>query len=189
MDSLVGVDQWRDRSTGSVAREDTLLWEQTSFNVPIRETGMAPFLRVSKVRVHGSSITLNSTNVALSVNYIIIWVPSGDLPRFVYYFIFTRFCAPLPMPENISWCLGNSRGIYPCFFLRNLVWSVARNSLDIPLVTGLVFKETNFSSHVSCPRLLRYALIWSKVIPNFSSFLFYLPLNYVSLFFRIFYFK
>ena len=50
MDSLVGVDQWRDRSTGSVAREDTLLWEQTSFNVPIRETGMAPFLRVSKVR-------------------------------------------------------------------------------------------------------------------------------------------
>ena len=72
MESLVGVDQWRDHSTGSVAREDTLLWEQTSFNVPIRETGMAPFLRVSKVRVHESSITLNSTNVALSVNYIII---------------------------------------------------------------------------------------------------------------------
>ena len=72
MDSLVGVDQWRDRSTGSVAREDTLLWEQTSFNVPIRETGMAPFLRVSKVRVRESLITLNSTNVALSVNYIII---------------------------------------------------------------------------------------------------------------------
>lgn len=72
MDSLVGKDRWRDLSTGSVAREDTLLWEQTSFNVPIRETGMPPFLRVSKVRVHESSITLNSTNVALSVNYIII---------------------------------------------------------------------------------------------------------------------
>ena len=116
MDSLVGVDQWRDRSTGSVAREDTLLWEQTSFNVPIRETGMAPFLRVSKVRVHGSSITLNSTNVALSVNYIIIWVPSGDLPEFVYYFIFTRFCAPLPMPETIFLVLGKFKR-YPSLFL------------------------------------------------------------------------
>ena len=68
----MGVDQWRDHSTGSVAREDTLLWEQTSFNVPIRETGMAPFLRVSKVRTHESSIILNSTYVALSVNYMIM---------------------------------------------------------------------------------------------------------------------
>ena len=189
MDSLVGVDQWRDHSTGSVAREDTLLWEQTSFNVPIRETGMAPFLRVSKVRVHESSITLNSTNVALSVNYIIIWVPSGDLPGFVYYFISLVFVPHFRYLKTFSWCLRNSRDIHPCFFLRNLVWSVARNSLDIPLVTGLVFKETNFSSHVSCPRLSRYALIWSKVIPNFSSFPFYLPLNYASLFFRILYFK
>ena len=68
----MGVDHWRDRSTGSVAREDTLLWEQTSFNVPIRETGMAPFLRVSKVRTHESSIILNSAYAALSVNYMVI---------------------------------------------------------------------------------------------------------------------
>ena len=72
MDSLVGMDRWRDLSTGSVAREDTLLWGQIPFNVPIRETGMAPFLRVSKVRTHESSIILNSTYVALSVNYMIM---------------------------------------------------------------------------------------------------------------------
>ena len=110
------MDRWRDLSTGSVAREDTLLWGQTPFNVPIRETGMAPFLRVSKVRVHESSITLNSINVALSVNYIIIWVPSGDLPEFVYYFIFTRFCAPLLMPETIFLVLVKFKR-YPSLFL------------------------------------------------------------------------
>ena len=72
MDSLVGMGRWRDLSTGSVVRKDTLSWGQTPFNVPIRETGMAPFLRVSKVRTHESSIILNSTYVALSVNYMIM---------------------------------------------------------------------------------------------------------------------
>ena len=72
MDSLVGVSRWRDLSTGSVVRKDTLSWGQTPFNVPIRETGMAPFPRVSKVRTHESSIIMNSTYVALSVNYMVI---------------------------------------------------------------------------------------------------------------------
>ena len=36
------------------------------------ETGMAPFPRVSKVRTHESSIIINSTYVALSVNYMVI---------------------------------------------------------------------------------------------------------------------
>ena len=121
MDSLVGVDQWRDRSTGSVAREDTLLWEQTSFNVPIRETGMAPFLRVSKVRTHESSIILNSTYVALSVNYMIMYVPSGDLPEFLCYFISLVFVPRFQCLKPFSWCLRNSRDIYPWFSLRNLV--------------------------------------------------------------------
>ena len=174
------MDRWRDLSTGSVAREDILLWGQTPFNVPIRETGMAPFLRVSKVRTHESSIILNSTYVALSVNYMIMYVPSGDLPEFLCYFISLVFVPRFRCLKPFSWCLRNSRDIYPWFSLRNLVWSVARNSLNIPLVIGLVLKKMNLSSHVSCPWLLRCALSWSKVILDFSSFLFFLPLNYAS---------
>ena len=58
--------------TGSVVRKDTFLWGQTPFNVAIRENGMPPFPRVSKVRTHESSIILNSAYVALSVNFMVI---------------------------------------------------------------------------------------------------------------------
>ena len=53
-------------------KEGTLLWGQVHFKILIRETGMAPFPRISKVWTHESSIILNSTHAALSVNYMVI---------------------------------------------------------------------------------------------------------------------
>ena len=72
MDLLVGVGRWKDLSAGSVVRRGTLLWGHIHFKILIRETGMAPFPRISKVRTHESSIILNSAYAALSVNYMAI---------------------------------------------------------------------------------------------------------------------
>ena len=66
----MGVGGWKDLIAGSVIRKDTLLWGQIRFKILIRETGMAPFPRISKVWTHESSIILNSAYAALSVNYM-----------------------------------------------------------------------------------------------------------------------
>ena len=68
----MGVGRWKDHSAGSVVRKGTLFWGHMHFKILIKETGMAPFPRFSKVRTHESSIILNSAYAALSVNYMVI---------------------------------------------------------------------------------------------------------------------
>ena len=77
---------------------------------------MAPFSRVSKVR---SSIALNSAYVTLSVSYMVIWVPSGDLPGSVCNTSFPHVFLPrFRCLEPFSWCLENSRDVYLWYFFK-----------------------------------------------------------------------